>query len=249
MFETAVVRPQTQAAERRVGLLSASVGAHTLAGVAIVIATLHSLNFPTRAPNQMAIFSPMPLIEIPVQKGDPHGSAAVTKPQQPPAARTITAPSADAAPQIIPSQTPVASATSTGTGDANNSVGTGNGLPLGDPNGVENGLPLQQAVSQPVVTEPRIYRVTEVNPPVVITRVSPEFPRIAQVAHKSGWAIVECVIDNSGHIRDAHVVGSSWEVFDKPALDAVQGWVFKPGSLNGQAVNTLFELRVTFTLH
>ena len=40
MFETAVVHAQTQAPERRVGLLSASVGIHTLAGAAIIIATI-----------------------------------------------------------------------------------------------------------------------------------------------------------------------------------------------------------------
>ncbi len=248
MFETAVVHAQTQAPERRVGLLTASVGIHTLAGAAIIIASIQSLNLPTHSPKQMSTFS-FPVIELPRQIGDPHGSAQVTRPRPAQAARTITAPPADAAPQVIPSQTTVAAAaTTTGTGDPNSS-GPGNGQPLGDPNGVENGLPLAQLTSSPVVAEPKIYRASEVNPPVVITRVSPEFPRIAQMAHKSGWAVVECVIDSSGHIRDAHLAGSSWEVFDKPALDAVQQWVFKPGTLNGQAVNTLFELRVTFTLH
>lgn len=247
MFETAVVHAQTQAPERRVGLLTASVGLHTLAGAAILIASIQSLNLPTQAPKQMSTFS-FPVIEVPRQIGDRDGSVTVTKRQ--PVARTITAPPADTAPQVVPSQTTVAvAATPTGAGDANSSGGPGNGQPLGDPNGVENGLPLSASTATPIVAEPKIYRASEVNPPIVITRVSPEFPRIAQVAHKSGWAIVECVIDSSGHIRDAHLAGSSWEVFDKPALDAVQQWVFKPGTLNGQAVNTLFELRVTFTLH
>lgn len=247
MFETAVVRAQTQAPERRAGLLTASVAAHTLAVAAIVIASIQSLNFPTNAPNQMSEFLPIPVIEVPQQQGSSHGSATVTKQPATPAARTITAP-ALTAPQVIPNQTPAADTTpSTGPGDVTTTGGSEE--PLGVPNGVPNGLPLSQPATQAVVAEPRIYRVSEVNPPIVITRVSPEFPRLAQTAHRSGWVIVECVIDNTGHIRDAHVTGSSWEVFDKPALDAVQQWVFKPGTLNGQTVNTLFELRVTFTLH
>lgn len=248
MFETAVVRAQTQTPERRVGLLTASVAVHTLAVAAIVIASIQSLSFPTHAPNQMSVFEPVPLIDIPIARGD-HGPSPVARPQAPQTPRTVTAPPAETAPQVIPDAT-VAATPTTGTGEANNSNLPGSGDQAGDPNGVLGGLPLSQpaAAVAPPATD-TVYPMSAVNPPVVITRVSPEFPRLAQTMHKSGWAIVECVIDHSGHIRDAHVTGSSWEVFEKPALDAVQQWVFKPGTLNGQAVNTLFELRVTFTLH
>jgi TonB family protein len=248
MFETAVIRAQTQAPERRAGLLTASVAAHTLAVGALIIASVQSLTLPTRAPNQISAFSPIPVVELPRQKGDEHGSVTVTRqPAQP--SRTVTAP-ANTAPQVIPDQTHAASSPA-GPADPNDSGGPGNDQPLGDPNGVDHGLPIAPTTPVTPVADPAttIYRASEVNPPVVVTRVLPEFPRIAQTMHKSGWVIVECVIDSSGHIRDARVTGSSWDVFDKPALDAVQQWMFKPGTLNGQAVNTLFELRVTFTLH
>jgi protein TonB len=248
MFETAVIRAQTQAPERRAGLLTASVAAHTLAVSALIIASIQSLRLPTHAPNQMTAFVPV-VVMPPIQSGVAHGSTAVTHPPtQQPTPRTVTAP-ADAAPRVIPDQTPTVTSSSTSTG----SEGPAASGPerIGVPDGLDIGgiPPVGDVPSQPAVAEPRIYHVSEVNPPVVVTRVMPEFPRMAQMAHKSGWAIVECVIDSNGHIRDAHVTGSSWDVFDKPALDAVQQWMFKPGSLNGQAVNTLFELRVTFTLH
>ena len=57
MFETAVIRAQAQVAPRRVGMLSASIGIHTFAGAAILIASLHALRFPINAPNQMSKFS------------------------------------------------------------------------------------------------------------------------------------------------------------------------------------------------
>lgn len=252
MFETAVIHAQAQVAPRRVGMLSASIGIHTFAGAAILIASLHSLRFPINAPNQMSTFT-LPTFDLPLQKGDPNGGA---KPKPQPVAQQkapVNTPPRDTAPQTISDQTPSQSAAVDTTpgpaGDAGPGDTPGNGNLLGDPNGVEHGIPIAPAAPLPVQPETKIYRASEVNPPVVITRVSPEYPRMAMMAHKSGFAVVECVIDSTGHIRDAHVVGSSWDVFEKPALDAVQQWVFKPGSLNGQSVNTLFELRVTFTLH
>jgi TonB family protein len=247
MFETTVIRAQAQASEHRAVLLTASVAVHTLAVAAVVIGGLHSLRIPTNAPNQMVKWSPYPVVELQVQKGTSNGSAEVKKP----AAAAVTpktpvAPSADATPEVIPSQVNIASASTTPSTPGPS--GPGNDQPIGDPNGVDGGLPIARAVAPPVVTD-KIYHVSEVNPPVAISRVSPDYPRVAQSVRKSGWVVVECVIDSSGHTRDAHVTGSSWEVFEKPALDAVQQWVFKPGTLNGQPVNTLFQLRVTFTLH
>jgi TonB family protein len=58
--------------------------------------------------------------------------------------------------------------------------------------------------------------------------------------------IVECIIDKTGHIRDAHVVGSNFGAFERPALDAVQQWLFAPGTLHGEPVDTIFDLTVKF---
>ena len=82
--------------------------------------------------------------------------------------------------------------------------------------------------------------------PIVIHRVLPEYPRVAMIARKNGWVIVECIIDRSGHIRDQ--VGSSFAAFEQPALQAVQQWVFSPGTLRGAPVDTIFNLTVTFQL-
>src|ERR1700682_213698 len=250
MFETAVVRPRSQAVDRRVGLLSLSVEAHSLAGIAVLTASLHSLKFPIDAPNQMSVWRPIPVIHLPFAQGH----REVTRPtlvaaKQQQTARIQAAP-AESVPQTIPNDVPHVADASTSTGDtrsSNSGPGSGEG-PIGDEHGIQGGLEIVPPDMRP---EPpaRIYRSGEVSAlPVVITRVSPDFPRMAQVAGKSGWVIVECVIDRNGHTRDAHVAGSSWEVFEKPALDAVSQWTFKPGTIRGEAVDTLFELRVTFTL-
>jgi TonB family protein len=47
-------------------------------------------------------------------------------------------------------------------------------------------------------------------------------------------------------VRDARVLRSTSTLFDQSAIDAVQQWQFTPGSLHGKAVDTIFDLTVTF---
>jgi protein TonB len=86
----------------------------------------------------------------------------------------------------------------------------------------------------------------DVKAPVVIRRVQPVYPKLAITARMNGTVIVECIIDKSGRVREAHVVRSTSTMFDQSALEAVQQWQFAPGSLHGNAVDTIFDLTVTF---
>jgi protein TonB len=85
-----------------------------------------------------------------------------------------------------------------------------------------------------------------VKSPVVIRRVEPIYPPLAIRAHVSGSVVLECVIDKSGRIRDVRVESSSFGAFEQPAIDAVRQWLFAPGRLNGQPVDTIFQLTVKF---
>jgi protein TonB len=253
MFETTVVAGGGRTSSRRVALLSFSVAAHTFVGAAVLLAGLHSLQFPTHTPKEMATYAlAPPPPPMPVAQGVRNPAPAQKEPTPAAAAKIPTAPPADLTPSVVPSTATVA-ATAPAIGDlANGNSGPGDGTgteigPKGDPNGVIGGIPID-APPLPATPPDRVYRVSEVNPPVVIRRVSPDYPRVAQSMRKSGWVIVECIIDKTGHTRDARVVGSNFVPFEQPALDAVQQWQFRPGTLGGQAVDTLFELRVTFTL-
>jgi protein TonB len=252
MFETAVIHPQAQGADRRAALLTASVGAHGLVIIAIIAAGLQSLRFPLNAPKELGTWSPIPVVELPIARGTTTAKPTpeASKPAVTP--KTPTAPPTDSTPQIIPNDVPTVASGPAAASDAGSGApgtGTGDG-PVGIPTGEVGGLPPDLTSTKPAPQpETKIYRASEVTPPVVITRVSPDYPRLAQMARKSGWVIVECVIGQDGRTRDARVVGSSWEPFEKPALDAVSQWVFRPGLHDGVAVNSMFELRVTFTLH
>jgi len=235
MFETTVVKARV--ADRK--LLVISVIGHSAIVVAIVAASLGSTSLPEDAPKQMIPFvaAPLPVMSnpAPVQprtaappKGSGQAQARVPAPQLAP--QTIP----DAIPAVVPATAPSSvTETSDDVGDPNgtkDSVGT-------DPNA-------QPGAS--VATGPYVPGIAGVTSPVVITRVEPVYPRVALNAHMSGWVVLQCIIDKSGHIRDVQVVHSSFGAFEQPAIDAVRQWVFKPGALNGQPVDVIFELTVKF---
>lgn len=255
MFETSVIQVREVAAERRFGLLSASIAAHSFVVVALIAASLSATNFPTRAPNQFELFRAAEIPPVPIQEGDKNGrqkQPEVQKPSaaQPPAQQTAPAATPDRVPTLEP---PSTAATDTNPGVPSAGDGEGPGLvpgPVGDPHGIDGGLPVVPEAVIPPPAPAQVFRaVGEVKPATVLYRVSPSYPAIAARAGISGVVVVECVIGSDGTIRDPRVVRSSFAAFNQPALDAVSQWRFAPGTLHGRAVDTYFELTVTFTLH
>lgn len=256
MFETSVIQVREVAAERRFGLLSASIAAHSFVVVALIAASLSATNFPSHAPNQFQLFRAVEIPPVPIKQGDPNGGAKqpeqkpAVKPPQTPAQQTAPAATPDRVPTLEP---PSAAATDTNPGTASAGEGDGPGLvpgPVGDPNGIKDGLPIAPEAVIPPPAQAQVFRaVGEVKPATVLYRVSPTYPAMAARAGISGVVVVECIIGSDGTIRDPRVVRSSFAAFNQPALDAVSQWRFAPGTLHGRAVDTYFELTVTFTLH
>jgi TonB family protein len=155
---------------------------------------------------------------------------------------------ANMAPNTIPEHTePAAAATSTGDANATSSTGSDQpqGVPWGVPHGVGFDGPQTTATVAPEPDVP-LRVIGEVRAPVVIRRVQPVYPKLAITARMNGTVIVECIIDKNGRVREAHVLSSTSSLFNQSALDAVQQWQFAPGSLHGQAIDTIFDLTVTF---
>src|ERR1051326_1109749 len=141
---------------------------------------------------------------------------------------------------------PSTASTMTDVGPLTNNVGDSPGP--GDPNGTKDGV--KDGVltdTPPVVKEPPTVHLAK--QPVVIHRVIPQYPMLMQKMRMNGFVILDCTIDPSGHVREAHVVGSSNSAFEQSALDAVYQWQFAPGTMNGVPVNGEFELKVTFEIH
>jgi TonB family protein len=248
MFETSVIHGEV-VAEKRVGLLSASFAFHALVVIAIIANGIRTIEFPTNAPKEYAIpIFAMP-VQVPPALGVPNGGH---KQSTPPAPVKPTTPTANMAPSTVPDHVePTASAT-TSTGDTTAaSNDSGSDQPLGVPWGVPHGVGVDGPPSTATVAdEPEVplHVGGEVKAPVVIRRVQPFYPKTAIAIHLNGTVVVECIIDKTGHVREAHLVSSTSPLFSQTALEAVQQWQFAPGSLHGQAVDTIFDLTVTFHL-
>jgi len=246
MFETSVIHAEV-VAEKRVGLLSASFALHVLVVIAILANGIRTTEFPTSAPKEYAIpvFALPP--QVPPALGVPNGGHKQSTPPAPvkPVPRT-----ADTAPNIVPDHTEPAHSDTTSITDTNStSNDTGSDQPQGVPWGVPHGVGVDGPPSTATIApEPDVPLriVGDVKAPVVIRRVAPLYPKLAINARMKGMVIVECIIDKTGRVREAHVLRSSSTMFDQSALDAVQQWQFAPGSLHGQAVDTIFDLTVTF---
>ncbi len=235
MFETSVVHARSRYLDRRHVLLTFSIAVHSAAIAAVIAASVASTHFPVQAPKETRLPVLIPAISLPPALGTQH--PAPPRPRQSTAPRVPTAPRLEVAPPTIPQ--PPTNVEAAGESPVT-TTGIGEGGPPGVSDGVSGGLGVDQVATAPLPV------TGDVKAPIVIRRVTPLYPQMAVRARKNGWVILECIIDKSGHIRDARVVGSNFAAFEQPALDAVQQWLFAPGTLHGEAVDTIFELTVRF---
>lgn len=248
MFETSVIHAEV-VAEKRVGLLTASFAFHGLVIIAILANGIRTIEFPTTAPKEYAIPTIILPPQVPPALGVPNGGHEQSTPPAPVKEKAII-PTPNMAPNTLPDHAQQAATTNTLSTDTTaNSNDSGSDQPQGVPWGVPHGVgvdgpPLTATV--PAEPDVPLRIVGEVKAPVVIHRVQPLYPKPALAIRLNGTVIVECTIDKTGRVREAHVVRSTSTLFDQTALDAVQQWQFAPGSLHGQAVDTIFDLTVTF---
>lgn len=87
-----------------------------------------------------------------------------------------------------------------------------------------------------------------VKAPVVTNRVNPEYTDIARKARVTGVVVVEAIIDKNGNVDSVKVVKDLPMGLSEQAAAAVRRWKFKPGTLNGEPVATIFNLTVNFTM-
>jgi len=88
----------------------------------------------------------------------------------------------------------------------------------------------------------------DVKAPVVIHRVEPVYTDLARKGKVTGVVIVEAIIDKDGNVDKVKVLKGLSLGLTESAEDAVRKWKFKPGTMNGQPVDVIFNLTVNFTL-
>lgn len=83
--------------------------------------------------------------------------------------------------------------------------------------------------------------------PEPVSQVGPVYPPELRKARIDGTVTVVFVIDDQGRVEDPRVDQSSRPEFEKPALDAIRKWRFRPGMKDGQAVRTYARQPFRFT--
>jgi protein TonB len=88
----------------------------------------------------------------------------------------------------------------------------------------------------------------DVKAPVATHRPEPRYTDTARKAHLTGVVIVEATIDKNGNVDRVKVLKGLDLGLSQQAVEAVKQWKFRPGTLNGEPVDVLFNLTVNFTM-
>lgn len=85
--------------------------------------------------------------------------------------------------------------------------------------------------------------------PEVISSVPPLYPAELRKAKVEGAVTIIFVLDEDGRVAEPRIENSSRPEFEKPALDAVRRWRFKPGMKDGNPVRTYMRLPIRFRMN
>jgi periplasmic protein TonB len=86
-------------------------------------------------------------------------------------------------------------------------------------------------------------------PPVPVRTVAPEYPDEMRRAGVSGVVMVNCMIDEKGNVTETSVEKSTAPAFERPALDALKKWKFKPAKQDGVAISVRVTIPMKFVLN
>jgi len=137
------------------------------------------------------------------------------------------------------------------------SLAPGDAIDIGDAS-TANGLNSLRdlGLGQPVPAAPPAPREAPRHPlqvssgimdAMLINRVEPRYPAIAQVARVSGAVVLSAVIAADGSVQSLRVVSGN-PLLISAAYDAVRQWRYRPTLLNGQPVEVQTLITVNFVL-
>ena len=87
-----------------------------------------------------------------------------------------------------------------------------------------------------------------VSQPQLISKVDPQYSEEARKAKYNGSVTLSVVVGTDGRAEDIQVTRGLGMGLDEKAIEAVQQWVFRPGTLQGSPVRTRAVLEVNFRL-
>ncbi len=103
----------------------------------------------------------------------------------------------------------------------------------------------------PTFSEPLVPGTPGLEPPVITSRVVPNYPEQAVRIGLKGYVLLEAVMSANGEIREIKVlktIGKGRFGFEQSAIEALKKWDFLPGRIHGRATDVRLTLRIDFSL-
>ncbi len=97
---------------------------------------------------------------------------------------------------------------------------------------------------------PNIFNAGDLDHPLIsVKRIPPVYPVHAKQEKIQGYVTIQFIVNTLGAVEDVTVIESNPSgVFDQSVINCVYKWLFKPGAVNGEVVNTLAQTTVNFEL-
>jgi len=125
------------------------------------------------------------------------------------------------------------------------------GVPGGQLGGVIGGIisstPTPTAIVPKLEPVKRIRISQGITQGMVISKIEPQYPKIAIAARVTGVVLLKAVISKEGEIKELQVV-SGHPLLVAAAMDAVKQWRYRPYLLNGDPVEVETNITVTFQI-
>lgn len=102
--------------------------------------------------------------------------------------------------------------------------------------------------TESVPAEPYVALPFGAEPPVLKSRVEPQYPQAARKAGIGGEVVLQIVVERDGTIGGVVPLQEAPMGLTTAATDAVRRWVYEPARLDGRPIAVFKTVRVRFTL-
>ena len=241
MFEDSLVESSGTLRRRNPWTATVSFALQGLiAGILVLLPLLYTEALPWRQLTAIVNSPVPPPAQAPPAPGRPRS-------EQP---RPLLADGRLRAPSIVPLRVAMVrdEATSSTESGAPDWAGVPGGIGTGVPNSILNNI-VQTVPAIPKVAGPAKVRVSSgVAQGLLIHQMKPAYPTIAAQARIQGTVVLQAMIAKDGTVQDLRVL-SGHPLLVNAAVDAVRQWVYRPTLLNGEPVEVIAPITVTFTLN
>ncbi len=255
MFDYAV-SPRKGNSKPRYMTATVSAVVHLLVlGFAIGLPILYASEAMPKPPEMMAFVvdappppppPPPPTPPTPEKKAEPAAAKPVPAEKPLPRTDTVAAPT-EAPPEVKPETGNEGAMTSKPAIEAGFEKGVAGGVEGGVVGGVERAAPPPPPPSPPPKPQGPVRVGGQIKAPELTHRVNPVYPPAAQNAQVEGTVVIEATVSKSGHIENVKVVKGN-PLLDPAAIAAVKQWEYAPLLLNGEPVEFILTVTVSFSM-